>query len=134
MSSELKPPIVCGKQLQPFTSKHLWMLKLLNNAFTSNAPDEPGAGDLLIGVLVCSMDLKNFAAFAASPDFQEKIFAWGRQFGFFPPKCFSWPLIGKWLSKRYSESVKIADAVYLADQIRIFRLYVHDGLTKRDGE
>jgi hypothetical protein len=100
----------------------------LKVAFASEAI--PTARDLLIGVLICSMDSEEFKAFVASPDFKAQVQKWAKRIGFFPPKHFSWPMVGKWLSRFSGEAVAEADKAYMLQQMAVFQNYIREGLRR----
>ena len=124
------PPIVCGRQLKVLSAGHYLNQLWFKVAFASETEAIPTARDLLIGVLICSMDCEEFTAFVASPDFKEQVQKWAQRIGFFPPKYLSWPIIGKWLSRFAGEAVAEADKAYLLQQMAVFQNYIREGLRK----
>jgi len=117
-------PVVCGRQLRPLSLGGYRMMAHFKVAFVSETEREATPGDLLVGVLICSMSAEEFLAFASQPDFQKQIQKWGRKVGFFEPLCYSWPLIGwklrQWLEPAFADT----DFKYLSEQIEIFQKYV----------
>lgn len=123
---QLAPTTVCGRRLQPLSIGRYRRLKRFGVAFVSDKEEEATARDLMIGVLICSLSADEFVQFVSSPKFEKQLQAWGRKSGFFPPKCFSWPLIGKWLYKACGREVDQADATLLLREIQSFQNYIKE--------
>jgi hypothetical protein len=121
------PPIVCGKQLKVLSIGRYRLMARLRVAFVAETVRAAMAGDLLMGVIICSMRCDEFVELLSRPDFKEQIQKWGRRIGFFPPKILSWPLVGKWLSKNIGSTIEGADADYLLGQTELFKKYIADG-------
>lgn len=109
--------------MKPLSTGHYDLLKRFNLCSPSNA------GDLLTGVLICSMEPHEFVSFVSGRGLTAKVMKWGRAIGFFEPAYFSWPIVGAWLKRRYGKLVQGADANYLSGQISEFQDYIKKGLS-----
>lgn len=122
-------PTVCGRVLKPLSIGHYRMMALMNVAFAADEEREALPGDLLMGVLICSMSVDDFMALVAQPDFVDQVKKWGRKIGFFPPKMFGWRIMGRWLEKLCGEVFAEADFKFIAEQSAVFQKYIKDGST-----
>lgn len=120
-------PIVCGRQLLPLSIGRYRLLHRFNVAFVADGEANPTAGDLLMGVLICSMRVEAFMAFAAAPEFKRALDWWARKFRFLPPRAFTWPLIGRLLEKAFGEACALGDAARLCQEIESFAQYIREG-------
>lgn len=123
------PPIVCGRQLLPLSIGHYRLLNRFHCAFVSAEKVEATAGDLLIGVLVCSMRVEDFTAFAATPDFRKQLRRWASIFGFLPPRCFAWPIVGRLLEKGFGEITGDVDLRKILGEMEKFQAYITESQT-----
>ena len=121
------PPVVCGRQLKVLSIGRYRLMSRLKVAFVAETERTAAAGDLLMGVLICSLSCDEFMELLAEPDFKEQVQRWGRRMGFFPPQWFSWPVIGKWLEKYFGQLIAEADAEFLAEQMQLFQQYIVEG-------
>lgn len=71
----LQPPVVCGKQLRPFSAFHACTLMLFDSPFMSEEPGEIKEVDLFFAVWVCSLSIKEKDKLFPEPDLQA-IVAW----------------------------------------------------------
>jgi hypothetical protein len=120
------PPVICGRQLKCLSLGRYRLMAWFGVAFTAEQERPATAGDLLMGVLIASMTVKDFEVFVAQPDFKQQVQKWGRRAGFFPPRCFGWPLIGKWLERTFGEPIADADFEELTRQINEFQTYIKE--------
>ena len=65
------PPSVCGLQLKPLSIERYRLMRRFNTAFTADDERPATSGDLLIAVLICSMTVKEFVAFASQNNFRD---------------------------------------------------------------
>lgn len=121
------PPVVCGLTLKPLSITRYRLMAWRGVAFAADEEREATAGDLLMGVLICSMSVADFKTFAAHPKFKDHVQKWGRKIGFFPPKMFKWPFIGKRLEKFLGDAFAEADFKYLHEQMEVFQKYIMAG-------
>jgi hypothetical protein len=130
------PPLVCGRQLKPLSIGRYRMMSRFAVAFAADEERLATAGDLLMGVLICSMAVPEFMVFASQPNFKREVEKWGRRFGFFEPRFFEWtfnPRIfftsmfnwcyRKLWPKHYDEQ----DLTYLLCEIKKFHDYIKEG-------
>ena len=121
------PPVVCGKQLLPLSLGLYQLMAHFKVAFVAESEREATPGDLLVAVLICSMGPADFGRFAAQPDFGKKIRKWGSKIGFFEPRCYRWPMIGKKLREWLEPAFADTDFKYLTEQMDAFQRYVVEG-------
>jgi hypothetical protein len=121
------PPAVCGRQLKVLSIGRYRLMSRFKVAFVAEREGVATAGDLLMGVLICSFSCEEFSEMVSTPNFKSQVQKWGRKMGFFPPRCFSWPMVGKWLHRNIGRVVDEADAQYLLEQTAIFQQYIKDG-------
>lgn len=130
------PPVVCGKQLKPLSADHYFLMTRFNLTFVSDEDRRATPGELLIAVLICSMDCNDFVAFASSNNFKKNTEAWGRRIGFLPPKFWHWswrPDLNNtealsWICRKiWPVRFDEADFEYLAGETEKFWLYVLEG-------
>ena len=148
-----EPPVVCGLRLKPLSIGRWRLMARCKVAFAAEGEAAATAGDLMFGVLICSMRCADFVKFISGEsvesasrqffrkylplltrllcgretDFKTECDTWGRRFGFLPPKCFSWPVVGRWLERFSGRAIAQADAVYIMEQIGIFQKYIVSG-------
>ena len=126
------PPTICGCQLKCLSIGRYRMMARFRAAFVSDEERIATPGDLLISVLICSMSVEDFVQFASQPDFRKQMMKWGSKWGFFPPKCFSWPIIGKWLERFFGTHTAESDFEGIAKEINAFKQYIFDGSKSPD--
>ncbi len=136
------PPTLCGLQLKPLSISRYLLMAWRGVAFAAKEERVATAGDLLMGVLICSMTVQDFKAFAAHPKCQKEILKWGRRQGHFQPHFFeldwNWkprlfdffgfiaPL--NWCyQKLWPELYAANDANYLIGEIQKFQDYIQSG-------
>jgi hypothetical protein len=78
-----EPWQILGLRLRPFSLGHYKLLRRFGCAFVSESAEAPTRGDLLIGVLCCSMKVDEFLSFIETPDFEQSVNDWGAQVGLF---------------------------------------------------
>ena len=120
------PPVCCGIRLKPLSIGRYRLMARLKVAFVSDNATTAHAGDLLMGALICSMDYEAAIAFIGAKTFTKEIQRWGRKIGFFEPRYFSWPFIGRWLKSRCGQAVDQSDCAYLMQQMGVFQQYIKD--------
>lgn len=130
------PPVICGLPLKPLSIGRYRRMKRQNVAFVSEQPIQTPitalAGDLLQGVLICSMSCADYDAFLASPDFERVTKKWAQLQGFLPERYHGWGLLGRWFAK-YIVGEKVTRLrneramAYLVEQIAAFQEYIVAG-------
>lgn len=120
-------PVICGLRMKPLSIGKYRMLARFKCAYVSEIETAAQAGDLLIGVIICSKTCEDFKGFVTSKDFQKEIRKWGSRFGFYPPRCFSWPVIGRRLEKIFGKIIAEADARYVMGEAALFAKYITGG-------
>ena len=130
------PPVVCGLPLKPLSITRYRLMAWRGVAFAAEEERTATAGDLLMGVLICSMTVKDFKAFAASPGFQSQVQKWGRNQGFFEPKPIEWTLnpriffcapINWAYRKLFPDQYDMGDLEYLTGEMKRFQDYIKAG-------
>jgi hypothetical protein len=121
------PPVICGRQLKVLSVGRYRLMSRFKVAFVDDQERAATAGDLLMAVLICSMRVDEFMAFASQPDFSAQVQKWGRKAGFFEPKMFSWPCLGQRLKKFLGSRVAEVDLKYLTTEIQRFQEYIIAG-------
>ena len=121
------PPVICGRQLKVMSVGRYRLMSRFKVAFVDDHERAATAGDLLMAVLICSMRVDEFMAFASQPDFAGQVQKWGRQAGFFEPMVFSWPFIGEPLKKFVGPRFAAVDLQYLTGEIKRFQDYIIAG-------
>lgn len=125
--------VVCGRVLKPISIGRYRRMKRQNVAFVADeAVDSPKTslvGDLLKGVLICSMTCADYDSFLEQPDASRQIKKWAQQQGFLRERYYDWPVIGKWFAK-YIVGEKVTQmrderaAAYLLEQVELFQEYI----------
>ena len=117
-------PVVCGLRLKPLSIGRYRLMSRHKVAFVADSVSPATAGDLLMGVLICSMTCADFAAFVTDKHFQRELDRWSRLAGFLPPRYLSWPILG-WLFRKFAgEAIAKSDAAYLLEQMQVFKHYI----------
>lgn len=122
-------PVICGRRLKPLSLTRYKSLKRLKVAFVSDEPVVATARDLMIGVLVCSSTAAEFAEMLASDSFEAELDRWATKFAFLPPKCFKWPLVGRWIERFISARVDEMSAAFLTSEMARFQDYIQSNST-----
>lgn len=117
-------PVICGRRLKPLSLTRYKSLKRLKVAFVADEPSQATARDLMIGVLVCSSTAAEFAEMLASERFEADLDRWATKFAFLPPKCFRWPVIGRWIERFISARVDEMSAAFLLSEMTRFQDYI----------
>lgn len=127
------PPVVCGKALKPLSIGRYRRMRRQNIAFVSDETIEVPAhtlvGDLLKGVLICSLSCEDYDAFIQQADADKQILKWAQHEGFLRERYHDWPIVGQWFAK-YIVTPEVAQmrderaALYLLEQIEIFQEYI----------
>ncbi len=135
------PPFICGRQLKTLSIGRYRMMSRFKVAFAADDVRPATAGDLLMGVLICSMEIKEFSDFASHPSFRRKVEQWGRQFGFFEPVLFERTLNPRfffgsmfhWMFKKlWPAEYDRQDIEYLTQETQKFQDYIKEGSTAPD--
>lgn len=124
------PPVVCGRELKPLSITRYRLMAWKKVAFVDEIERTATWGDLLMGVLICSMSVKDFLAFAAQPDFKAQIMKWGRREGFFEPRFWDWGMKSKadWMLNRvWPEYYAQLNQREMMEQIQKFQDYIKLG-------
>lgn len=99
-------------------------------AFVAEEVSEATAGDLLKGVLICSMTCADYDEFILSKDCAKEVRNWGERVGLLPPRYHRWPIVGGWIRKFVGEEIEQKraerDLAYIYEQIKLFSKYIHD--------
>jgi len=112
-----EPFRILGLALRPLSLGHYRLLKRFDCAFVADGEAKAGPGDLILGLLICSMPPGEFLSWLSSPHFYKEVRAWGR--GLTP---FAWlsalPWIGKWYRRRWGFNV--------FEKVALFRRYLEE--------
>jgi hypothetical protein len=125
-----QPPVVCGLALKPLSIGRYRRMRRQDVAFVADEEKIGTAGDLLKGVLICSMTCAEYDEFVSSPSCGKEVVRWAQRVGLLPPRYLKWPIIGGWISRIVGEKItyqrSLRDAAYVIEQIALFKKYVHD--------
>ena len=103
------------------------MLAHCKVAFVAESEREATPGDLLVGVMICSIGTEKFEKVVSHADFKKSLNKWGQRIGFFEPRCYKWPLIGAMLKKILEPHFAESDFKYLNEQMEAFQKYIVEG-------
>jgi hypothetical protein len=100
-------------------------------AFVADGDATATVGDLLKGVLVCSMTCREYDEFICDPDSDKQVRHWGEQLGFLPPRYLRWGWAGKFINWIVGPEVthmrEDRDAKRLFDEMNRFNDYILAG-------
>lgn len=126
-------PVVCGLQLKPLSIGRYRRMRRMNVAFVADNPQEVEntslVGDLLKGVLICSMSCSEFDEFISQKDSEKQIKKWAQRQGFLRERYHDWPVVGKWFVKyvvtdQIQQVRDVRAANYLSEQVVKFQEYI----------
>lgn len=112
------PYRILGLQLLPLSLGRYRLLKRFNVAFVSDDESSAEIGDLLLGVLICSMPCAEFLELANSRNFHREVARWSRRI---LPNVWigALPFFGKrWRAKH---------AFNVLEKIALFQRYIAEG-------
>lgn len=97
----------------PLSLGHYRLLKRFDVAFVADGPAAPGRGDLILGLLICSMGVDEFIALAQSAEFSKVLHKWGKRAC--PCLWLAWipffgPLWRRWFGFDFLEKVGLFQA------------------------
>jgi hypothetical protein len=101
-----EPFQILGLKLRPFTLDHYDILRRFDCAFVQEEAGEASRGDLLLGVLICSMEPEEFLESIESKTFERRVIAWGKKAGLFDFKEKA-ELFQKYLKSGWKEPLHI---------------------------
>ena len=78
-----EPVRILGLSLRPFSLGHYFLLKRWECSFVAEEKSTASREDLILGVLICSMDFEGFQEFMRRKDLESQIRLWGRKVGLF---------------------------------------------------
>lgn len=87
-----EPYQILGLRLLPLSLGRYRLLRRFDCAFVSEESTTAQMGDLILGVLICSMRCEQFLSFYESKHFAREVRRWSERIGANPP----WFLRGKW--------------------------------------
>lgn len=111
-----EPFRILGLKLKPLSLGRYTLLNRFGVAFVSDTEQTAGMGDLILGVLICSMRCEEFLPWAESDDFKKDVREWGKQFA--PSR-----LMGKLLGKRWRKK----NSFNVVEKIKLFNRYIKEG-------
>lgn len=120
-------PLVCGRRLLPLSIGRYRLMHRHQCGFVADHATTATAGDLLIGVLICSLTVRDFLARSSRPDFPKIVRDFARRAGFLEPRYLNWPILGRFFRRTYGDTVARSDASYLLEQIQLFQQYIVAG-------
>jgi hypothetical protein len=113
-----EPFQILGIRLLPLSLGRYRLLKRFEIAFVSDTEGAAEVGDLLAGILICSMRCDEFLAWAESPRFSKDIRRWSRRLLPAAGLC-SVPFFGKRWRQRHSFNV--------VEKMQLFQRYIAEG-------
>jgi hypothetical protein len=116
-----EPYQILGLKLKPLSLGRYRLLQRLECAFVSETETTAEMGDLIIGLLVCSLRCDEFLSFYESPDFASQIHKWARAIKAVPPwylrsKIISYSFIGRRWRKKHSFN--------FVEKMQLFKNYI----------
>lgn len=114
------PYRILGLSLLPLSLGRYRLLKRFGCAFVAEGVARAEAGDLLLGVVICSMRCQGFLDFLEAKNFRRQISRWGRRVSPFPWIGYL-PWIGKAWRDRYSFN--------LLEKLNLFKRYIEEAQT-----
>lgn len=131
-----EPFRILGRKLLPLSIGRYRLMKRFNVAFVADEAVSADVGDLLLGVLICSMSCEAFVAFADSNDFEPEIERWARKIRARPPLFLRWEFstnkfkkfigilascsfYGRWWRKHNSFNI--------VEKLSLFKRYIEEG-------
>lgn len=99
-----EPYRILGLRLRPFSLGHWLLMQRFQCAFAEG--NDPSHGDLLTGVLICSMRYQEFLDFIEQKNFRKQIIKWGKRVGMLDLQDRA-ELFKKYLSDSLSEPAYI---------------------------
>lgn len=112
-----EPYRILGLRLLPLSVGRYRLLKRFECAFVADGEAQAGVSDLLLGVIICSMRVDDFTAFAASDGFTKGIRRWSRRVLPHPWVGFI-PGLGKWYRDRH--------AFNIVEKMALFQKYIEE--------
>jgi hypothetical protein len=113
-----EPFQILNLRLLPFSLGRYRLLRRLECAFVAEEETNATISDFIIGVLACSMPVKEFLAFANSKQFHKEVRRWSRKVTPLPWLC-AFPFIGKYWRNKFSFN--------LLEKINLFKRYLTEG-------
>ncbi len=106
---------ILGRKMKDLSLGHYCLLKRFDCAFVAEGEARATGADLIIGVLICSMTVDEFIAFADSRDFAKEVRRWS---GKIAPKPWlaKIPWLGKWWRKHFGFD--------LYEKVGLFKAYI----------
>jgi hypothetical protein len=96
-----EPFRILGLKLKPLSLGRYRLMRRHDVAFVDDASRDADVSDLLLGVLICSMRVDEFAQFVDSRTFHQEIARWKRK-----TSRWGWlgclPVVGRWFARRNS--------------------------------
>jgi hypothetical protein len=74
-----EPFRILGLNLRPFSLGHYYLMRRFNVAFASDNEATVTHGDLVLGVLICSMTHAEFNALLAAGEIEKQVLKWARK-------------------------------------------------------
>jgi hypothetical protein len=113
-----EPFRILGLRLLPLSLGRYRLLKRFGVAFVADGDARAEIGDLLLGVLICSMRCDEFVEWAGSPAFARDVRRWSRRILPSPWLCLI-PFFGKWWIRGHSFNA--------VEKIQLFQRYIEQG-------
>lgn len=121
-----EPYQILGLRLLPLSVGRYRLLNRFNCAFVSETDTTAQIGDLILGVLICSMRCDEFVAFYESKHFSKTISKWAQKIGATPPwfmrgkwgKWVSLSFAGKWWRRNHSFN--------FVEKMQLFKNYINE--------
>ncbi len=115
LKAAVPDPVTClGVRLRPLSLGSLILLQRFDNAYLTGKVPRGTFGDLLQGVLVCSLPFADAQAALSDPDLSRDLARWG------------WKLQGGWL--RWTKKRRLAFSLRVARAGLIFQQHLDAGL------
>lgn len=131
-----EPFCILGLRLKPLSLGRYRLMKRFSIAYVADEAAQASFGDLILGVLICSMTCDDFKTFANSKQFESQIKKWSQEINARPPRLLRWASSGNPLKKHFGTI--ISNSFYgrwwrknfsfdVLEKIALFKRYISEG-------
>lgn len=113
-----EPFRILGVALKPLSLGRYRLLKRFGCGFVADSEQDASAGDLLLGLVICSSSVEEFLELATSHRLRKEVRRWARKVSPWPALGFL-PWVGKWWRKSRSFDV--------IEKMLLFKRYIAEG-------
>jgi hypothetical protein len=118
-----EPYQILGLRLLPLSVGRYRLLHRFNCAFVSEEATTATIGDLILGILICSMRFDQFVAFYESKSFAREVRRWANRIGATPP----WFMRNKWVKlSPIGKHWRKNHSFNFVEKMQLFKNYVNE--------